>query len=212
MWTRCAALWIAIGLSQAQSVHDWVIVPGVRVGPVAASSTAADLAKAFGAAAVMNKDVEIGEGVTEPGTVIDEKHPGRALAILWKDASRRKPATVIICYQLEEGDCAWKTENGIGMKTTLKELEARNGRPFILAGFGWDYAGTVSSWEGGTLTSLLKGPGRLTLRLTPTNEQNAKLTPKEFESVGGEQLISSRHPVLQKVNPQVYSIQFDFGQ
>ncbi len=210
MWTRCVVMLIATGLAQAQSAHDWTIVPGVRVGPITASSTEGDLRKAFGSVAVVNKDVEIGEGVTEPGTVIDEKHPGRALAILWKDASKRKPATVIVCYLLEEGDCAWKTDSGIGMKTTLKELEARNGRPFILAGFGWDYAGTVSSWEGGTLTPLLKGPGRLTLRLTPTNAQNAKLTPKEFEAVGGEQLMSSRHPVMQKVNPQVYSIQFEF--
>ena len=35
--------------------------------------------------------------------------------------------------------------------TRLGRLTQLNGRPFTLSGFGWDYAGTVISWNGGRL-------------------------------------------------------------
>ncbi|MGH6952207.1 MAG: hypothetical protein ACREH4_15195, partial [Vitreimonas sp.] len=35
----------------------------------------------------------------------------------------------------------------------LAEIETANGRPFQLWGFGWDYGGWASDWQGGALAS-----------------------------------------------------------
>jgi hypothetical protein len=187
----------------AYEAHDWIVVPGLRVGPITASSSIDDLRKAFGGSAVVNKDIDIGEGMTEPGTDIYEKIPGKRLAVLWKD---KKPTKVIICYQLLQGDCAWRTADGIGFNTSLKELERQNGRAFKLLGFGWDYSGTVFDWEGGNLKALAKG---LIIRLTPDETGNSS---EEYQTLLGEGQFSSSLPAMKKLNPKVYAMEMEFPQ
>jgi hypothetical protein len=197
----CAVL-VSLGAMLAcRNQHDWIVVPGVRVGPITASSSEADLRTAFGDAGVHAKDIDVGEGVTEPGTDIYGAIPAKQLAVLWADpATRKHPSRVMICYAQLQGECAWRTADGIGMKTTLKDLERRNGRPFKLLGFGWDYSGTVSSWEGGNLEALTK---RLLLRLMP---DEAGTTSEEYQTVLGETEYLSSNPAMQKLNPVVYSM------
>jgi hypothetical protein len=197
----CAVLVALVAMLACRNQHDWVVVPGVRVGPITASSSEADLRTAFGDAAVHAKDIDVGEGVTEPGTDIYGAIPGKQLAVLWADpATRKHPSRVMICYTQLQGECAWRTGDGIGMKTTLKDLERRNGRPFKLLGFGWDYSGTVSSWEGGNLEALTK---RLLLRLMPDEAGTAS---EEYRTVLGETEYLSSNPAMQKLNPVVYAM------
>ena len=59
-------LMLTLLVAMPLSAHDYLIVPGVRIGPITPSSTESELRKIFGAAAVRG-DVDIGEGVTEPG-------------------------------------------------------------------------------------------------------------------------------------------------
>jgi hypothetical protein len=195
---------LTAALAACTPKHDWIIEPGVRVGPITASTSAEDLRKAFGASAVVDKDIDIGEGTTEPGTDIYETIPGKRLAVLWKDpATRKNPSRVIVCYQLMQGDCMWRTSSGIGINTSLKDLERLNGRPFKLMGFGWDYSGTVSSWEGGTLAKALL------LRLMP---DEAGANSEEYRTVLGESEFLSSDPAMQKLNPKVYSMDMVFRQ
>jgi hypothetical protein len=49
----------------------------------------------------------------------------------------------------------WRTTYGITQGTTLLELERINRKPFRLAGFDFDYSGTVLSWESGLLEGVL---------------------------------------------------------
>jgi hypothetical protein len=78
-----------------------------------------------------------------------------------------------------------------------------------LAGFGWDYSGTVSSWSKGSLAAELVGDhGYLTLRLGPPS--NAQLPEDEQDQVLGDSDFSSSHPVMQKINPKVYQIIWGF--
>lgn len=199
-----AAAALAMMLACTQRKDDWSIVPGVSVGPVTASSSAQDLRRAFGESAVGDKDIDVGEGQTEPGTVIYEATPGQRLAVLWKDpATRKKPSRVIVCYQLEKGDCKWLAP-GIGINTSLQELEKANRKPFKLAGFGWDYSGTVSSWEGGELAATSKG---LIVRLMP---DEAGTNSEEYRTVLGEEAFLSSLPAMQKLNPKVYALEMVF--
>jgi len=199
---------VSAAILPVQTRHDWVIVPSVRVGPITASSSEADLRKAFGAAWVVDKEIDFGEGMFDPGTLIYEKVPGKTLAIRWKDpASRMAPEWFSICYAQPGVDCGWRTADGIGTGTALKDLERRNGGSFTLAGFGWDYSGTVVDWEGGKLGVLKKGPGRLILRLDAPHASAA-----DYKAVRGDAIFSSSHPVMQKLNPRVYSMDFEFSR
>lgn len=180
--------------------HDWIVEPGVRVGPITASSSVQDLRKAFGDSAVVDGDIDIGEGVTELGTVVD-LGPSKRLAVLWK-APHKNPSKVIVCYEWSQGDCMWRTSSGIGMNTTLKDLEKLNGRPFKLLGFGWDLSGTVFSWEGGNLAASSKG---LILRLSPSQTDS-----EEYRTVLGDGEFLSSLPAMQKLNPTVYQMDLEF--
>jgi hypothetical protein len=88
----------------------------------------------------------------------------------------------------------------------LKELERLNGGPFLLAGFGWDYSGTVVSWERGKLEKEFTTNGRVILRLKPIEEIYKMVSPQEAQSVMGDQDFRSDKKVMQKINPRVYEI------
>jgi hypothetical protein len=88
--------------------------------------------------------------------------------------------------------------------TSLKELETLNQKPFKLFGFDWDYAGTVSSWEDGSLSKDLAEHGRVVVRLNYRDRSQIK--DDELQQVSGEAEFSSQHPVMQKLNPRIYQL------
>src|ERR1035438_8018997 len=104
--------------------------------------------------------------------------------------------------------CQWHTSDGITFGTTLQRLEQLNGRPFVLAGFGWDYSGTVLNWNSGGLNNKLQSKGRLLLRLD--SQSLVSLTKEQIASVMGDKDIPSSFPVMQKLNPRIYAMDFEF--
>jgi hypothetical protein len=213
----CLASLLCCCAADGQAIKlDWLIVPGVRVGPIKASSSEEDLRNSFGARAVTSKEIDVGEGMTEPGTVVYEGISGKALGVLWKDKLRTRPSVVFVCYgQIRNlkrsGSCSWRTPDGISFGTTLDDLERRNGKPFRLLGFGWDYPGTVVSWEDGRLAKPLTGSGRLLVRLIPIVTRLPS-GESSSEAVMGDKEILSSFPLMQKLNPVVYSLQFEFPE
>jgi hypothetical protein len=190
---------------------DNLIVPGLRVGPISRTSTELSLLRSMGKVAAKDA-VGIGEGVCRPGLVIYKDDPTRRLALVWNKEAPAHPAFVWICYE-PEARCRWHTANGIGFGTTLKELELRNGKPFGMTGFGWDYGGNIISFEGGKLDRELKGL-RLTLgpRIDKGGEYSPKITQEEALTLQGDKLISSSEPVMQKLNPYVMYMLLDFDE
>ena len=150
---RTAAAKSDSGLVIASS-SPWQITPGRVAGPMTARTSEADLAKHFGAATVKPTRVELGEGESTPGTVLFPDDSSKRAQIVWHDTiSRSGPSRLI----LRGSRSQWTVGPGITLGTSLKELERINGRPFTLAGFGWDYAGVITEWGGGTLDSALAG-------------------------------------------------------
>jgi Tfp pilus tip-associated adhesin PilY1 len=189
--------------------HDWKIVPGERIGPVTPLTTFADLQQQFGAENVRREQIDIGEGFEEPGAMVYPGSASKRLAVLWRNGKESEgPATVMICYGDNPTDtCEWKTEEGVTLGTTLSRLEALNRRPFRLSGFGWDYSGTVTSWNSGQLEKVLNRKGRLILRLLPPG---TRPTP-EYKQVQGDSDFSSGHPAMQKLAPRVYALTLQFA-
>jgi hypothetical protein len=164
------------------------------------------LVRAFGASNVVDQDVDVGEGETEPGTVVFSKDAPRSIEILWKDPDKKtKPSSATISGKRS----LWHAVHGMSLGTSLSELEHLNGRAFKLAGFGWDYSGTVTSWENGVLASELDGGhGRVILRL---DSRTPETVAKDVAQVEADHDFSSNHPVMQKLNPRVYQVIWEFS-
>jgi hypothetical protein len=90
----------------------------------------------------------------------------------------------------------------------LRELERLNGKPFQLAGFGWDYSGTVTDWNGGGLERVLNSCSRVLLRLEPRYSPTGPTAEQQKleEEVGGDRDFPSGNPAMQQLNPVVYAI------
>lgn len=193
--------------SSGNSAPDrWVILLPPQSGAITASTTRRDLVNRFGARNVSDGDVDVGEGETAPGTTVFPGSPIRSIDILWKDPKTKlSPDTLSIGGKASQ----WKTAHGISLGTSLKELEQINGRPFVLSGFGWDYSGTVYSWENGVLSKDFEGHGRVILRLD-TDLVPPKLPQPDYDHVSGDGSFSSSNPAMQKINPRVYEILWEF--
>lgn len=189
--------------------HDWLILPGERVGPLTASTSEQELVRAVGEENVRRGPVHVGEGETEPGTFLYPDEPARRLAILWVDEGRSRPRIIDVCADMgrKRENCEWRTAQGITLGTPLKEIEVMNGRPFLILGFAWDYEGTVIDWRGGKLGKPFTSGGRLLLRLAPRRE--AAEFPDERQ-VLGDRSFSSGHPAMQRIDPKVYAMIVEF--
>jgi hypothetical protein len=179
----------------------WQIIPGRAAGPVTARSSEADLAKHYGETVVKPIRVELGEGETTPGTLLFPGDSSRRAEIVWQDTvARSRPSRMI----LRGSRSQWTVGPGISLGTSLKDLERINGRPFTLAGFGWDYAGVITEWGGGPLDSVLAG---VKLYLDPGA---AQYQSAPYSQVLGDRDYSSALPPMQQLNPRVAQIFVDF--
>ncbi|HEY3839763.1 MAG TPA: hypothetical protein VGL72_24495 [Bryobacteraceae bacterium] len=138
----------AVALFSQSHQSDSLIVPGVRVGPVTRASTEQSLRRFFGSlAARENVGVGASEGVLVPGLVLYPTDPARRLEITWNDEQPPHPAMISICPDSYTATCRWHTIHGIGIGTTLRELEKLNERPFGIVGWGSDGSGNLTSFK-----------------------------------------------------------------
>jgi hypothetical protein len=183
-----------------QNTPDPWLISSDNASPIGKHTTLDDLVRKYGAKNVVERDVDVGEGETEPGVVLFPGDPARSLEIIWRDEKKKDgPKSVILHGKASR----WKAVHGISLGTTLKELEALNRRPFSLYGFGWDYSGAINSWEGGLLE---KQAPPLVLRLSPPG---GTLTP---EKLAGDSLFSSDDELMQRLNPRVYFLMWQFSR
>lgn len=138
--------------ADARPSHDYVIVPGVRVGPIQAKSSQDELLKLFGHQAKPDRMVF---GMPDPAPEVDSAQtvlliypddPDRALTITWCDEETRKGVDRVFI-----GGRLWRTANGVGLGTTVETLNRLNGRPFAFYGDGWEVSGHIDDWKGGAL-------------------------------------------------------------
>ena len=195
-------------------VNDWLIVPGVRLGPITPTTTHADLLRLFGRNDVEDGDVTVSDGGPEPGTIIYKNTPADTLSIIWDDGRAGKLIGAIFIGISQLSDpvrsssavSRWHTSDGIRFGTTLKTIEKLNGRPFTLLGFGWDHEGNVMSWNGGAMErSLHRSCVTLGLQVNPGA---GKAAPNELS---GDKEFSSALPGMQRLNPEITGMSVGFA-
>lgn len=167
------------------------------------SDSEADLIQRYGALNVRRDTIALGEGESAPGTTLFASDSLRRVEILWRDTiGFGHPYSV----EIRGAASRWIVAPGVSLGTTLAELERLNARPFLLFGFGWDYSGTINSWEGGRLDSLWQDPAdreRLVgVRVGPT----ASAPESIAGAVQGERLFSSSHASMAALEPKVYDL------
>ena len=183
-------------VSSANAAPRGAEAPLTCAGPFARSASHASLVKAFGKANVALHDVGVGEGETVKASVIFPHDKARRIEVLWiSEKARRNPSEIRV------GDgSAWRTTQGVAAKMSLAEVEAINGKPFRLYGFGFDYGGTVIDWDGGRLAAR-DGGCTLSLRFTMREAaDNSGIYGEERSFMSDDAAMSKAAPVVEDIS------------
>jgi hypothetical protein len=161
----------------APGANDRTLCLPERAGPLRPSTSRAALDSLFRADRVRDQPVDVGEGMSEPGTLVNIGLPDSA-RIVWSDSSRSRIASVLALGP------AWRTQEGLGVGSSLADIERALG-PVEVLGFGWDYGGTVML-DG----TRLENSG-LFFRTAPRTEAGYAL--EAYERVRGDRPYPSSH-------------------
>ena len=202
-----------LSLGQSAPANDWLVVPGVRVGPITANTVRGDLKGLFPQATLAEDELELDEGMVFPATFIAREKQPESLAIVWTaKTADAHPKQIYMCRGRRRTECKWHTgELALGAK--LSDLEVINGKAFTIHGFGWGYGGDVEAWDGGKL----ERPACLqNLTVSMDGERGrdgeftTKITSEETSSFSGNRSISTTNPALRKLNPVITQMLFLF--
>ena len=173
-------------------------------GPFGRGASHASLAEIVGKQSLVFTRVDGPEGTKIAATVLFPKTPDRRLELIWVDEKARRGLAAVNLSPTSR----WIAPNGVRIGMTLAEIEALNGRPFVLSGFDWDYGGYVTDWKGGALDAAIpggcKGQGRFTV---PEGAPEAAAS-----KVAGDREFPSSDKNMRLVKPIVGSLGFGFPQ
>ncbi len=181
----------------------WQVLPGERFGPITDATSERDLVALLGGAAVERAEIYLAEGFCTPGTRVFPGGPAE-LEVAWADSARTRPAFV----RTRGAPGLWRTPRGVGVGTTLAELERLRGGVVTFSGFGWDYGGG-SSWE--------EHRGSLHLRLAidpasrPVLTELARRDPRVNE-IDGDRVVRSDHPIIRRISVSVEEISMHWAR
>ena len=186
--------------SKSDILNNTLIVPGKSVGAVTAKTTRADLVKIFGESKLKDDVVLEDEGtISVPVTKVNlggEKY----FTVAWEEDTRET-----LLYVRDFGS-AWKTPEGIHVRTTFKELQEKLG-DFKLTGLGWDYGGFINL----ETTKLSDYQGLLSLKVAP-GEEAIKKYAQQYEAVLSDRELSSTNPNWQPLDLKVSQMTVHFDE
>lgn len=192
IWTlmpvRAVALLALAACDPAATTNE---APGGTAEAFAMSCTAfagtseAALIAAYGADNIVEQTLPGAEGESYTASVLFPNDPERRLEIVWADQTERtQPATISVSGERS----TWTGPNGLSLGDDLARVEQVNGKPFKLWGFGWDYGGWVSDWDGGAFAP--NGGCMARVRFQATAENNNVQGDSEFLSNAPEMIDS----------------------
>ena len=169
-------------------------VPGEKVGPITRYTTYAELQEAFGRENLDEIEVDFGGGAAERVTRVFPD-TDKELQVRWQ-IYHQTPISVRVHGPL------WQTPAGIAVGTPASTLGEINGRHFAFYGFGWQFEGQVTSWEGGALEVDHTLRDKVNLALAPMQPY----MDADFETLQGTTEYTSDHPMAPRVNLRVSSM------
>lgn len=173
---------------------EYECVPGVSAGPITRYTSYADLEQAFGRENLAETEVDFGSGTAERVTKVFPDSD-RELQVRW-EIYKQTPVSVRVLGPL------WQTPAGIAVGTRVSTMNELNGRHFAFYGFGWKFAGQVTSWEGGALETDHALRDTINITLAPMQPY----VDADFETLQGTTEFTSDHPMAPRVNLRVESM------
>ena len=168
---------------------DRNIIPNESVGLITSSTTKSALNKLYDKGNIRE---------TIKGTEVIFDNTADNITIEWNDGNLT-PKII----RIKNPNSNWKTKEGVGIGSTIKEVEKANGKPFTIYGYEIDVylAGTVKNWNSGNLQGL-----NLQFKIT-------KEIPVEvYMKMMGDRGILSNNPLLEKAGLQVENITVEFNK
>lgn len=189
-------LLLAVTLLSAALAENFLIVPGRGFGPFGATMSLAQMEKKLPPGQFMTGDRSASLYALEP-----ERRIQVTLSAQGKIRSMSVHGT--------QG--AWHTAQGIGLGTSLAQLERINGRPFKFRTLDMaEDAGRIVDWQGGKLARPFARV-RLTFASAMHAKGNASLSDEEHLLVEKEgQVASSAELWARKLNPVVETLELLF--
>ena len=177
---------------------DRNIIPNESVGLITSSTTKSALNKLYDKGNIRETVVFSYEGFDIKGTEVIFDNTADNITIEWNDGNLT-PKII----RIKNPNSNWKTKEGVGIGSTIKEVEKANGKPFTIYGYEIDayLAGTVKNWNSGNLQGL-----NLQFKIT-------KEIPVEvYMEMMGDRGILSNNPLLEKAGLQVENITVEFNK
>jgi hypothetical protein len=161
-------------------------------GAFAIDSSEARLIEIYGADNVVTGIVPGPEGTEMLATTVFPDDPQQSLQFVWSDEEELSGPSYI------ELPARIVAPGGVRIGQSLAEVEALNGEPFRLLGFGWDYGGSAG-FETGALADL---PGGCILSVS----FDANFYPQDVDTlrVQGDVELSSDDLLLARMQVKIY--------
>ena len=160
-------------------------------GAFAIDSSEARLIEIYGEDNVWTGIVPGPEGTEMLATEVFRDSPKRRIQVVWWDEDKRKDPSYI------ELSPKMTAPGGVRAGMSVAEVEALNGEPFTLSGFGWDYGG-AAGFQSGNLADL-PGGCQLSLSFSPASYPGGIDT----DSITGDIEVVSSNPLLEKVGARL---------
>lgn len=170
-------------------------------GPFGMDSSEALLIETYGTENVLTGEVDGPEGSTMIATRVFPDQPKKEMTFAWWDEENYA--------DLANVDLPPKAvaPGGVRQGMTIADVEALNGGPFEISGFGWDYGG-YANLEGGDLSGL-PGDCVLSVRFSLPDEypENVDVT----SIMGDGTTVASGDPLLEELDIRVSAVSFGYA-
>ena len=167
-------------------------------GAFGIDSSEARLIELYGADNVVTGTVPGPEGTEMLATTVFPDDPKRTLQFVWWNEEKLSDPSYI------ELPAKLSAPGGVHIGQSLAEVEALNGEPFTLLGFGWDYGGSAG-FETGALSDL---PGDCLLSVRFEYGES----PEGLDTLPamGDKELSSDDPLLAQMQVRLYAVSIGY--
>jgi len=160
-------------------------------GAFAIDSSEARLIEIYGASNVRTGIVPGPEGTEMLATEVYPESAKRRLQFVWWNEDQRTDLSYVDLPPKLPGP------GGVRYGMSVAEVEALNGAPFTMSGFGWDYGGHAG-FDKGSLSDL---PGGCAVGVTFSPESYPE--GLDVDEIIGDRPVQSNNPLLEQVNARV---------
>ncbi len=165
-------------------------------GTFAKNSSHLKLATVYGSQNLTFAEVDGPQNSKLMASVLFPKDPKRRLEVLWNNEAARSDTALVVI----NGQSTWTGPKGLRLGLPIAALEKLNGKPFQLAGFDQDNAGTALDWQAGAFDKV-PGGCKLGIRLAPDPK-----APDDARAAAAGKILMSSDAVVRAVQPKIAEI------